>query len=306
MLSLYHDRTMNAHTLHDCPCTGTPMGGTFNFESRNFPTKKVTTPATGTIEIDFGGAIDPAAHAMVAFSATGCYCLESTVLEICRPTGEEAIGIAGSPYPDMGAFLLDYFQSVWSLGSFTQWELVGAGTATKAKLKWTSTVDGLYPQFTAMLAGFGSAVDNGIVVTTVNDPAKKLECQKYDCGEPVGVDGCDGNYSPYTDAMKDKLLFVGIVQTDECGSTPCCEGAKCHCSKGTALTKGQTPLQFDPKVATSPGATNLVWDTMKRVYSLLTEAEVAAMPATAVVLTNHASFVRCCKTSPGMVIVSFG
>jgi hypothetical protein len=289
---------MPQQTLHDCPCTGTPVG--LHFENSTYSSKLASQPATGTIEIDFSKAVNCAAHALLHVETTGCFCMQPLDIEICPPN--EGIS-AGKTYPDMGAFLLNFFQSHWAISGFMKFSVVGSPTEDKAKIKWESTVEGLIPHFEFIPSGYREQAFNGITGSVTHTDATSIKCGKFHCGDPVGVNQCSKTVENYTETNKDDLMFAGIVQKGLCGGSPCDCSPDCQCPPVRVLTDGATPLKFDPTVAITPTAHILVWDTMTRVYGLLTEAEVEAMPDTSVVLSRNATFKHCCKTQPTMKVI---
>jgi hypothetical protein len=285
--------------LHDCPCIGTPMG--LHFNNATYSSKIATPPATGSIELDWTNAVDDCAPALLKVKTSGCYCIEDVYIEICLPAID--IGTADSPYADMGAYLVAVLSQHWSVSSFMSFEAVGAATAKKAKINWQSTTEGLYPHVEYVPQGYKNASDNGIVGATTQTDAQKVMCAKFSCGEPVGVNECETTVQSYTDTNADTLRFVGFVQADLCGGCACDCSPTCTCPPVRVFTSGETPLEFDPKVAIAPDAHILVWDYDKRVYGLLNDAEAeAALPPT-VILHRNAAITKCCTTRPNQKVV---
>lgn len=286
-------------TLHDCPCTGTPMG--LHFENASYSSKLVVPPATGMIEMDFSNAVDDCASGHLHVETSGCFCIHPTDIEICLPCD---LGQEGAAFKDAGEFAVAMLMSNPVLASFIEAEVVGSADNKSFKIKWYSRIDGLYPHFEFIPSGYQDHDFNGVEGTATETDYSKQRCGSYKCGMPVGADGCSETMQNYTETTKDSLTFKGVVQKNLCGGCENC-GPDCKCPPVRVLTQGDTPLKFDPRTAISPGAKNLVFDTMKMVYGLLTDEEKAAMPDTMVFLTNTATLLHCCKTQPQYKAIRF-
>jgi hypothetical protein len=257
--------------LKHCPCPGTPMG--LGGHLKSFKTKKVMKPSTGTIKLEIESAQAKNCFQLY-FKVAGCKCPLEFAIDIC---------ISDPPPKDLAAFVLSVLNSHPRLVAnfaFT----INATSATTATITWTGLIEGMV----GSVMGNMPPETKGLI-ETINPTAVTHECEKYTCGEPVGLFSCDDYAYKFTDP-KTLPSFIGVVSSTS--NNGC--GCDCACGCLRVLTCGETPLPFDPNLVSVMGVGSILYyNPITKYYTINLVAPTGFVP-----LTTNFKFTGCCECDP--------